>query len=138
MKIKNIVLLIIFSLILIALTTTSYAASFTPKISSTDVKVGDTITITVKADNAAGMYNVKIGNTSILEVTSGATSEFLENNSATIKLKAKKAGSTTVSVTPDDMTDLDDSTKPVTAGGETYTVKVDGMEELNKLLSDKK
>lgn len=123
-KIKKQLIFIIFSILLFALTTISYAASFTPGISSTNVKVGDTITITVKADNAAGMYNVKVSDSSILEVISGATSEFLENNSATIKLKAKKAGSATISVTPDDMTDLDDSTKQVTAGGKTYTVKV--------------
>ena len=123
-RIKNVLAFIIFSLVLISLTTISYAASFTPGISSTNVKVGDTITITVKADNAAGMYNVKVKDSSVLEVISGATSEFLENSSATIKLKAKKAGTTTVSVTPSDMTDLDDSTKPVTAGGKTYTVKV--------------
>ena len=123
-KIKKQLIFIIFSILLFALTTISYAASFTPGISSTNVKVGDTITITVKADNAAGMYNVKVSDSSVLEVISGATSEFLENNSATIKLKAKKAGSATISVTPDDMTDLDDSTKQVTAGGKTYTVKV--------------
>ena len=123
-KTKKQLIFIIFSILLFALTTISYAASFTPGISSTNVKVGDTITITVKADNAAGMYNVKVSDSSILEVISGATSEFLENNSATIKLKAKKAGSATISVTPDDMTDLDDSTKQVTAGGKTYTVKV--------------
>ena len=123
-KTKKQLIFIIFSILLFALTTISYAASFTPGISSTNVKVGDTITITVKADNAAGMYNVKVSDSSVLEVISGATSEFLENNSATIKLKAKKAGSATISVTPDDMTDLDDSTKQVTAGGKTYTVKV--------------
>lgn len=123
-KMKKQLIFIIFSLLLISLTTISYAASFTPGISSTNVKVGDTITVTVKADNAAGMYSVKISDSSILEVTSGSTSEFLENSSATIKLKAKKAGTATVSVTPSDMTDLDDSTKAVTTGGKTYTVKV--------------
>lgn len=123
-KIKKQLIFIILSLLLISLTKISYAATFTPGISATNVKVGDTITITVKADNAAGMYNVKVGDSSILEVTSGSTSEFLENNSAIIKLKAKKEGTTTISVTPSDMTDLDDSTKPVATGGKTYTVKV--------------
>lgn len=97
-------------------------ASFTSSISATSVYVGDTISVTVKATNAAGMYNVSRTNSNI-SVTSGNESEFLENTSSTIKYKATKAGTVNITVSASDMTDLDDSSKKVT-GSKTYTVTI--------------
>lgn len=120
---KNIVFIFTFIFILMLLSSISYAASFKTKVEPKEVKIGDTITITLTADNAAGMYNVKISDTSILTVSSGSLSDFLEDESATIKLKAKKAGTVTVTTSAEDMTDLDNSKNTVT-GGEKYTIKV--------------
>jgi len=122
-KLKNIIFIFTFIFVLIALSSISYAASFKSKVEPKEVKIGDTITITLTADNAAGMYNVKISDTSILAVSSGSLSDFLEDESATIKLKAKKSGTVTVTTSAEDMTDLDNSKNAVT-GGETYTIKV--------------
>lgn len=97
-------------------------ASFTSSISATSVYIGDTISITIKASNAAGMYNVSRTNSNI-SVTSGNESEFLENTSSTIKYKAIKAGTVNITVSASDMTDLDDSSKKVT-GSKTYTVTI--------------
>ena len=106
------------------LATTSNAASFKASISETTVEVGDTLTVTINLDNAAGMYDVKVSDTSILEVTSGETSEFLDNESTTIKFKAKKVGTATITATPTDVIDNDNSENQITKGGETFTVKV--------------
>ena len=122
-KLRNIVFIFTFIFVLMVLSSISYAASFKTKVEPKEVKVGDTITITATADNAAGMYNVKISDTSILAVSSGSLSDFLEDESATIKLKAKKAGTVTITTSAEDMTDLDNSKNAVTGGG-TYTIKV--------------
>ncbi|MBO5479450.1 MAG: cadherin-like beta sandwich domain-containing protein [Clostridia bacterium] len=113
-------------IIWIALNTISAAASFDASISSTNIKVGDTVTVTVKANNAAGMYSVSANNSNMSKV-SGDTSEFLENKSTTITYKAVKAGTTTITAKASDMTDLDDDSKPVT-GSKTFTVTIKSNE----------
>lgn len=115
---------ILFLLIMLSMTIISNAASFSSTISKTTVNVGDTITVNVKATNAAGMYEVKISDESILSVSSGAKTEFIDNTSAKIVLKANKAGTVKVTTSPKDITDNDDSTKQITTGGNTYTVTV--------------
>ena len=97
-------------------------ASFTSSISATSVYVGDTITLTIKATNAAGMYNVSRTNSNI-SVTNGNESEFIENTSTTIKYKATKVGTVSITVSASDMTDLDNSSNKVT-GSKTYTVTI--------------
>lgn len=120
--IKIIGIAIIALLTLFLFSTKSEAASFSASISKTTVTVGDTFTVTVKANNAAGMYKVSTSNSNV-SVSSGSTEEFLENGSATIKFKATKAGTVTITAKATDMTDLDDDTKAVT-GSKTFTVTV--------------
>lgn len=102
--------------------TYSNAASFSASISKTTVTVGDTFTVTVKANNAAGMYKVSASNSNAT-VTSGSTAEFLEDSSTTVTFKASKAGSVTITAQATDMTDLDDDTKAVT-GTKKFTVTI--------------
>lgn len=119
------ILVIILSIILLLgmLTTKSKAVgSFSASCSSTSVYVGDTITITVNANNAAGMYLVSIGNSNV-SLTSGSNNEFIENSSATITYKAVKAGTVTITASASDMTDLEDSTKKVT-GSKSFSITI--------------
>lgn len=109
--------------------TTSNAASFDASISKTSVTVGDTFTVTVKANNAAGMYSVSSSNSNV-SVSSGSSSEFLENASATITFKANKAGNATITAKATDMTDLDDDTKAVT-GSKSFSVTVKAKSTTN-------
>lgn len=120
-KKKFILLLVAFLFML--LTNLTYAASFTATASSTNIKVGDTVTITVKANNAAGMYKVSSDNTSVLAISSGSASEFLENSSTKIVFKAKKTGTANITATSLDMTDLDNSKVPV-KGSKTFKINV--------------
>lgn len=87
--------------------------------SSPTVKVGDTISITVKANQAAGMYKVSTSNNNV-ELVSGNEEEFLEDSSATITYKAVKAGTVTITANAETMADLEDSSNQVT-GSKTFT-----------------
>ena len=98
------------------------AASFGASISKTTVNVGDTFTVTVKANNAAGMYLVSASNSNV-SLSSGSTSEFLENGSTTLTYKANKPGTVTITAKATDMTDLDDDKKAVT-GSKTFSVTI--------------
>lgn len=124
---NNKIFKIVFSLIvmiasLFAFQTICNAASFSASISSTSVNVGDTFTVTVKASNAAGMYSVTNNNSNV-SVVSGSKSEFLENGSTSVKFKAVKAGSVTIVAKSVDMTDLDNSEKPV-SGSKKFNVTI--------------
>lgn len=107
----------------------SKAASFKPTISSTSVNVGDTITIALKADNAAGMYKVSASNSNVTLI-SGNEIEFLENTTTTLKYKANKPGTVTITASATDMSDLNDSSKKVT-GGQTFTITIKEKETNN-------
>lgn len=123
---KKIVKIIFTTMLLVAwlflLNTISQAASFSTSISKTTVTVGDTFTVTVKANNAAGIYSVTNSNSNV-SLSSGSKSEFLENGSATLTFKAVKAGTVTITAEATDMTDLDDDTKTV-KGSKSFTVTV--------------
>ena len=122
-KINKIIFSIIFTIAgLFAFQTMCHAASFSASISSTSVKVGDTFTVTVKANNAAGMYSVTNSNSNV-SLVSGSKSEFLENGSTSVKFKAEKAGSVTITAKSVDMADLDNSDNKVT-GSKTFSVTI--------------
>ncbi len=120
--ISEIKLIILSLFALLAFSTISSASSFDAKVSTTNVKVGDNFTVTVYANNAAGMYSVSTSNSNV-SVISGSKSEFLENGSTTITFKAMSAGSTTITAKATDMTDLDDDTKAVT-GSKTFNINI--------------
>ena len=101
---------------------TSNAASFSASISNTTVNVGDTITVTVTADNAAGMYSVFASNSNVA-LSDGDESEFLEDDSTTVTYKATKAGTVTITAIASDMTDLDSDKTQVT-GSKSFTVTI--------------
>lgn len=122
LKISLMFLLIIASLIF--LKNDSNAASFSASISKTTVTVGSTFTVTVKANNAAGMYSVSKSNSNV-SVSKGSTSEFLDNGSSTITFKAVKPGTVTITAKASDMTDLDNDKKKV-SGTKTFNVTVKG------------
>lgn len=122
LKIAIVIATMLFALILF--NTKSSAASFDAKISTTNAKVGDTITVTVTANNAAGMYSVLLdkGKENVSH-TGGSTSEFLEAGSTTVTYKAIKEGTVEITASAQDMTDLDDDKKAV-KGSKTFTVTI--------------
>ena len=123
-KIKVFITIIvaIILMILFTLQVDSKAASFSSSISKTSATVGDTITITIQADNAAGMYNVNISGSAVA-LTSGASSEWIENESITLQLEASQPGTATITVSTNNMADLDNSENKLNEE-RTYTVTV--------------
>ena len=91
-NIKNKILGIILGVFILWLSGNiiSNAASFSASISKTTVEVGDTFTVTVSADNAAGMYSVSSSNSNV-SVSSGYTLEFIEDDSTKMSYKANKS-----------------------------------------------
>lgn len=120
LKISFIICIII--LIICISSTISNAASFGADISTTSVNVGETFTITIKANNAAGNYEVTPSNSCVTLVSGNAT-EFLENGTTTLKYKAVSEGTVEIVAKATDMTDSDDSNVPVT-GTVPFTITI--------------
>lgn len=122
-KIKLTIILLTSLLILFSIPVISKAAgSFSATASKTTVTVGDTFTVTAKATNATGICKISVSDSSKVSV-SGELEKFLENNSDTWTLTAKKAGNVTITVTATDLIDSEDDTKTVT-GSKTFSVTV--------------
>lgn len=126
LKIKIIGIILAVIIILASIPLISQAAgSFTASISKTTVTVGDTFTVKVSANTAAGTYSVSPSNSNVTITTSGTG--FLDNSSETWTFKASKAGTVTITAKTLDMTDNDDDTKSIT-GSKTFTVTVKDKE----------
>lgn len=121
-KIFLTIIVMITLVMLTVLQKDSKAASFNASISKTSATVGDSITLTINANNAAGMYKVSISGSAVT-LSSGNSSEWIENQSLKLTLKASKAGTSTITVTSSDMTDLDNSENKLDVT-KTFTVTV--------------
>ena len=110
---KIVVIFMCLIAVVLCFQNTSYAASFKATVSSKTITVGDTITLNLTADNAAGNYKVTISDTSKLSVVSGNIAEWLEAGSTKLTLKANAVGSVTITATATDMADLDNSRNKV-------------------------
>lgn len=121
-KIKFLSILIITFIVISSIPIISNATgSFSATISKTTVTVGDTFTVKVSANSAAGTYSVSANNSNVSVVSS--ESGFLDNNSETLTFKANKAGTVTITAKAVDLIDQDDDSKSIT-GSKTFTVTI--------------
>ncbi len=122
----TILLLVILTLILaFGMENRIYAiGSFEISTSLNNISVGDTITVYVKGNNAYGKINIKTEGAS---ATLSTNSVFIKNDTATISLTAKTAGTITISATPaeEGVGDIDEN--PIT-GTKKTTVTVKAKE----------
>lgn len=102
-----------------------YAASSSISASKTSITVGSTVKITVKASSLAGSFSVTSSNSSVL---SGGGTTWLDNNSATYTFTAKKAGSATISLIPNDVSDYKEKTY---TQRKSITIKVTSKQTTN-------
>ena len=100
--IKIVIFLAITLISILALSSQSQAASFTVTPSSRNVNVGDNYIVTIKGDNVTGKFSIT-GNSNVT-VTSNKN-VWIENNSATVSVTAKTAGTGTITVTAVDVAD---------------------------------
>ncbi len=89
-------------------------------------KVGQNVTISVKADKLAGKFSITSSNSAVL--SGGSSSEWLENNTYSFTFTAKSAGSATITVTAIDASDSD---AEVFSGSKSLTVVVENVTNNN-------
>ena len=96
-KILKINLCLIMLFIFISCTAQVFAAgSFSLSKSSSSITEGKTDSFTINGSNATGRVDITSSNTSVATVSS--SSQWLENNSTTVTITAKKAGTAKITV----------------------------------------
>lgn len=88
--------------------------------SGSNVTVGQTVTISVAANNIAGTFNVTSSNQAIL--SGGVNDSWLENDTYTFKFTAKKVGKATITATAINVGDFD--TNNTFVGSKSVTLNV--------------
>ena len=137
-KFRWLAAILLLLMALMALPTAASAASVAVSAGSSSVKTGDTVTVkvTFKGSNIGVVQATFSYDKNVLEYVSGSNtsngkivlyaSEAGKNSlSASIKFKAKKAGSTNVSVKTTEMYSFDEESLGTPAGSAKVTVKAD-------------
>lgn len=88
--------------------TNVFAGSLSIWSGAKEVTVGQTVTVSVKANNIAGTFNVSSSNNGIL---AGGKSDWLENDTYTFTFTAKSAGTATITASSLDVADYDTNDK---------------------------
>ena len=119
-KLVKILIFIVVTLItIIAFSNTVDATSFTLTPSSSNVNVGDNYIVTIKGDNVTGKFSIT-GNSNVTITSS--KNVWIENNSATVSVTAKTAGTGTITVTAVDV--ADSTTGAAFSGTKTSSVTI--------------
>lgn len=77
--------------------------SYTISYNTSTLTYGDSLTVSIKANNATGRFNISSSNTSVATVST--SSVWLENNSQSITIKSVGAGTSTITILPADVAD---------------------------------
>lgn len=112
-------ILIITILLMAVLTQKAYAAgSFSVSTSASTVTVGETVTISIKGNDAYGTVKISASSGSL-----SASKVFLEGDTKTVTLTTNKEGTVTITVSPAEEGLGDSDENPIT-GSKTATVTV--------------
>ena len=96
-----------------------FAAGYSVSTTSTSVTVGSSSSLTIRGSDVAGKFSITTSNSSVVGISS--SSVWVDNNSQSIKLTAKKAGSAKITITPTDVTSYSGS---AVTGSKTVTITV--------------
>ena len=118
---KVIKYIIIFALAILCLETKSFAASFSVSAAKNTLNVGDSITLTITANDCGGKFTITSSNSSVVSVSSSP--KWIENTSSSITLNAKKTGTATITVEPTDVSDTSGNNAITESKKITITVK---------------
>lgn len=77
--------------------------SYTISYNTSTLTYGDSLTVSIKANNATGRFNISSSNTSVATVSTDSV--WLENNSQSITIKSVGAGTSTITISPADVAD---------------------------------
>lgn len=107
MKRKSIIISIICFITLILTSINVYAAkgSFQVSVKSKSLNVGNTTTLSITAKECAGVFKVTSSDSSVVSV--GSVPDWIEEETKTVTLTAKKAGKITITITASDVGDTD-------------------------------
>lgn len=96
MKNKILFLTTLVLLLLLTFSTINFAGSLSSSIGSTSIDVNATTTLSVSASSATGTFSVTSSNPNIVSV--GSYSTWIEDNTISITLTGKNAGTSTITV----------------------------------------
>jgi len=96
-KIFKYLLTIIFSFGLVC--NSVFAADYSISVTSNSVTVGNTVTLKINSGGLTGRFDVSSSNSSVASLSNSYV--WLENNTQSITISAKKAGTAVITVTPD-------------------------------------
>ena len=97
-KIIKYLLTIIFSFSFV--TELVFAANYSISVTSSSVTVGNSVTLTVDGSGLTGRFNISSSDSSVASLS--GSSVWVEDNTQSIKINTKKAGTAVITVTPTD------------------------------------
>ena len=125
---KMIITLIILVLSILCVNNACYAASFSSSASKTSLNVGDTANFTITASECGGQFKISSSDDSVVSISSKA-SEWIENETKTYTITAKKAGTASITVTASDVSDTSGDHEVTGSKSVTITVTESKKEE---------
>jgi len=115
------IIFIAFVFVALSFAPNSYASSVSLAPNTTLI-IGASTTITISGSDATGRFNISSSNSGVVSLSSGSV--WIENNSATITATAKSAGSATITLTPNDVSNGAGGDITSTIGTKAITINV--------------
>ena len=102
------------------------AAGYDVSVTSNTIIVGNSVTLKISANDLAGRFDFSVSNSSVISVSS--SNVFLDNDSKSITITAKSAGTSVITITPTDATSYDGD---AITGNRTITITVNNKPTSN-------
>jgi len=106
--------------------TNVFAASYSVSVTSSSVTVGNSVTLTISGNDLAGKFYLKSSNTSVAKLSNDSV--WIDNNSQSITITTSTAGTATISIVPEDVTNYDGET---VTGNKSVTITVNKKQSNN-------
>lgn len=108
------------------------ASSFSVGVGSKYLTKGGKTTLTIKGSDVIGRFNIKSSNSSVVSISEDRA--WIENNSYSIKLSALKVGTSTITITPADVSNGNGGNPGLSAKSITITVSLPREKSSNNYL----
>lgn len=124
-KIINKMMSLIFALVLLSFIGINkiYASSFSVSASATSLNLGQSTTITISGVDTIGRFNISSSNSNVTSLSD--TSIWIENGNASVTVSGISAGSSTITVSPADVSDSKGNKINLEPSSVNITVKAD-------------
>lgn len=124
-KIINKMMSLIFALVLLSFIGINkiYASSFSVSASATSLNLGQSTTITISGVDTIGRFNISSSNSNVTSLSD--TSIWIENGNGSVTVSGISAGSSTITVSPADVSDSKGNKINLEPSSVNITVKAD-------------